>query len=76
MECQERSDGESKVVSGAGPGGKLSGGSASGGLLVFNSNVEQASVIWFVSRYNSLIFCLKNSMYIRLNSIKFTFNQI
>ena len=49
VECQERSDGESKVVSGAGPGGKLSGGSASGGLLVFNSNVEQASVIWFVS---------------------------
>ena len=47
MECQERSDGESKVVSGVGPGGKLSGG-ASGGLLVFNSNVEQASVIWFV----------------------------
>jgi hypothetical protein len=36
------------VVSGVGPGGKLSGGSASGGFLVFNSNVEKASLIWFV----------------------------
>ena len=43
VECQE-----SMVVSGVGPGGKLSGGSASGGFLVFNSNVEKASLIWFV----------------------------
>jgi len=47
------------VVVGVGPGGKLSGGCASGGLLVFNSDVEQASVIWFVSRYSCLILCLK-----------------
>lgn len=39
---------ESVVVSGVGPGGKFSEGSASGGLLVFNSNVEQASLILFV----------------------------
>ena len=43
-----RSDRESKVVGGVGPGGKLSGGSASGGPLVFNSDVEKASLIWFV----------------------------
>ena len=39
---------ESVGVCGVGPGGKLSGGSASGGLLIFNSDVEQASAIWFV----------------------------
>lgn len=60
MECQGGVTRESMVVSGVRPGGKLGGGSASGGLLVFNLDVEQASVIClFVSRNSSLTVCLK-----------------
>lgn len=39
-----RGKGESDV----GPGGEFSGGLASGGLMVFNPGVEQASVVCFV----------------------------